>query len=571
MRSALIGFLLLLGLASSIFAAIPDPRDSIILESKFTRPIVGTGGVVRIRVWITNKDSLHFVTLALIETSISNGAYLILSRPRNFNGMVSRLTTTLGGLLVTSPNLGTSPPGRVYNSVSPDSMLIAGGYDPLLPSTIEPPNTARKALWDIKFDSAIVNSNAIGIVRFDTGRVVQSTVFTNTVPTDLPVNFVKSTVLIGNSPFLQLIAPLQGISVVQKQPSFIWSALRDSALNIIPASYKVFISTDSGFVSADTSPTVAETTWRKPDTLVLGQLYYWKVMAVTDDNDTVFSGETRTFTAAPIHAVAFLRLVAPSEGVSSVQRRPNFIWNLLRDSSLIVFPTEYKVLISTDSTFSSADTSPSVPETTWRKPDTLASGQLYYWKVMAITDNGDTVFSAETRFFEVLPNHSPGGFNLIYPPNGSKLVWKRIRFDWLDALDSDPRDTVKYTSYISPDSSFVTTFSQTNIYASEFIIPDSVLIRGTTYFWKIKAFDTQDSSVFSNNLFWFHFLKQGDANGDDELTPADVVLILNFLYLSIPTDPFEVSEMNCDGSLTPADLVTLLNTVFLGEPPVCDL
>ncbi|HEU4435891.1 MAG TPA: right-handed parallel beta-helix repeat-containing protein, partial [candidate division Zixibacteria bacterium] len=36
----------------------PDPRDSIIVESKTIAADSGTGGIVRLRVWITNKDTL---------------------------------------------------------------------------------------------------------------------------------------------------------------------------------------------------------------------------------------------------------------------------------------------------------------------------------------------------------------------------------------------------------------------------------------------------------------------------------------------------------------------------------
>ncbi|MGE5693263.1 MAG: hypothetical protein ACM3YF_05740, partial [Candidatus Zixiibacteriota bacterium] len=67
------GLLLLAVLSWTIghLSAQPDPRDSVILESKIVAPVAGTGGVVRMRVWITNKDSLTFVTMPLIETSLS--------------------------------------------------------------------------------------------------------------------------------------------------------------------------------------------------------------------------------------------------------------------------------------------------------------------------------------------------------------------------------------------------------------------------------------------------------------------------------------------------------------------
>ena len=66
-------------------SAQPDPRDSLILESKIVAPTAGTGGVVRMRVWITNKDSLTAVTMPLVESSLLGGAYMTLARPRTGN------------------------------------------------------------------------------------------------------------------------------------------------------------------------------------------------------------------------------------------------------------------------------------------------------------------------------------------------------------------------------------------------------------------------------------------------------------------------------------------------------
>lgn len=171
-----------------VLAAPPDPADSVILESKVVDTVSGASGsgVVKMRVWITNKDSLTIVTLALKETTLSNGAYLILSHPRSFAGVVVPQTTTLQGSKIFF--------GGKYNSTSPDSFLVSGIFDPLDPTSIEPPNAARKALWDIKFDTASATAN--GIVEFDSAKVNQNTGFTTTFPLDIPVNFVKSQITV---------------------------------------------------------------------------------------------------------------------------------------------------------------------------------------------------------------------------------------------------------------------------------------------------------------------------------------------------------------------------------------
>jgi len=183
--------------------AQPDPRDSIILESKAVVPGAhpgsgsDTAAYVYLKVYITNKDSLAFVTLPLTERSTSGGAYMTLARPRNFDGMVNRLTTTLGAQRGSNPSPLTVP-GRVYNSVSPDTLAFFAGFDPLDPSTIEPPNVGRKALWEIKFDTVFNNA---GTIEFDTTRWSNGFAgFTNTDPIDYRVNFIKSVITVVTNP-----------------------------------------------------------------------------------------------------------------------------------------------------------------------------------------------------------------------------------------------------------------------------------------------------------------------------------------------------------------------------------
>ena len=128
--------------------------------------------------------------MGLITESTSGGAYAILARPRNFNGGVNRLTNTLNGSFEFSAGPGT---GGKYNSVSPDSFLVAALFDPLNGADIEPPNALRKAMWELKFDTVL---NWLGTFEIYTGIVYASTLFTTTYPRDLPVNVAKSVVTV---------------------------------------------------------------------------------------------------------------------------------------------------------------------------------------------------------------------------------------------------------------------------------------------------------------------------------------------------------------------------------------
>ncbi len=191
-----IAFGLVLLLSGVAFPQLPDPRDSIILESKTVAPggVYGsetdTASFLYVKVFITNKDSLTYMVLPLVATSTSGGAYAIVARPRSFLGFVSSLTNTL------RYNAATS--FARYNSNSPDTFAVAAGFDPGNPnpvSTIEPPNAARKAIWELKFDSIWA---ARGTFELDSSRVGSAQIFfSNTVPQDIKVNFVKSVITVA--------------------------------------------------------------------------------------------------------------------------------------------------------------------------------------------------------------------------------------------------------------------------------------------------------------------------------------------------------------------------------------
>jgi hypothetical protein len=59
-------------------------------------------------------------------------------------------------------------------------------------------------------------------------------------------------------------------------------------------------------------------------------------------------------------------------------------------------------------------------------------------------------------------------------------------------------------------------------------------------------------------------------NNDGFLTPSDIVLELNLVFLNqIPPAGAAEGDVNCDGQLTPSDVVLLLNKVFLDSGSLC--
>ncbi|MGH8003530.1 MAG: DUF7450 family protein, partial [Limisphaerales bacterium] len=74
--------------------------------------------------------------------------------------------------------------------------------------------------------------------------------------------------------------------------------------------------------------------------------------------------------------------------------------------------------------------------------------------------------------------------------------------------------------------------------------------------------------VPTTKLFVARKLK-GDLNGTLDLSPADVVLMLQCVFLGIGDCDLSFSDVNCSGNLSPADVVLELNAVFLDEDFPC--
>lgn len=150
-------------LCTSIAFAVPDPRDSIIVESKTVTLGVDTG-IISVKVYITNKDTLSCLSLGLAAISRTNGAYMKLTRPRDFGGACRVLDSSLQEFRIFSD--------VAYHNVSPDTILAGFFYMPTDLSTSEAPNAVRKAFLELLFDSVFLSANAAsGVMEIDTARM----------------------------------------------------------------------------------------------------------------------------------------------------------------------------------------------------------------------------------------------------------------------------------------------------------------------------------------------------------------------------------------------------------------
>ncbi len=187
--------------ASVAAAQLPDSRDSMIFESKTVYPQSGPAAgesVMRVRVSITNKDTLLAWTIAIVESTLVGNAYATLGRSnngtggRNFNSCITHLPHPSDGRI----KMGASAPFSVvsYHSTSPDT-FSTGSFSPAGEDTTkEPPNSTRRALFEIKFDSV----RGLGQFVLDSTRVLANRCRFTRVPSGqgVEVNFVRGIITV---------------------------------------------------------------------------------------------------------------------------------------------------------------------------------------------------------------------------------------------------------------------------------------------------------------------------------------------------------------------------------------
>jgi hypothetical protein len=103
-----------------------------------------------------------------------------------------------------------------------------------------------------------------------------------------------------------------------------------------------------------------------------------------------------------------------------------------------------------------------------------------------------------------------------------------------------------------------------------------------TYLWGIpdtpsdsclvRVSDSEDGNPSDKSDGFFTIFLAGDANSDEVVNSADVVYLINYLFIGGPVPiPLESGDCNLDGVVNSADVVYLINYLFIGGPPPCEL
>jgi hypothetical protein len=181
----------------------------------------------------------------------------------------------------------------------------------------------------------------------------------------------------------------------------------------------------------------------------------------------------------------------------------------------------YDVWYATDPSFDPHDEVTELTESTYTFPEgVLTQGDTYYWKVRA-WDGYDETWSGPDPYWSFTVNAPPGDFNLTAPPDGS-IVTEPVVLDWEDSVDpgrmlavragssrtsvdagrSNLTRSITYDVWYATDLSFEPHEEVTELNDSTYTFPEGTFSDGTTYCWKVRAWDGYDETWSGPDPYW---------------------------------------------------------------------
>jgi predicted outer membrane repeat protein len=138
-------------------------------------------------------------------------------------------------------------------------------------------------------------------------------------------------------------------------------------------------------------------------------------------------------------------------------------------------------------------------------------------------DPDSTTADIGAFYFQMNP---PSPFNLLSPLNGDTVNAENVTLTWEASSDPDPQDSiVAYQIYVALDSLFTISLDTQEVRANELVWDNPE--DGQTYWWRVKAFDTQGNETFSNQTWSFHYMSL-TVSGQDVLVPREFALHQNY-------------------------------------------
>jgi hypothetical protein len=172
---------------------------------------------------------------------------------------------------------------------------------------------------------------------------------------------------------------------------------------------------------------------------------------------------------------------------------------------------------------------------------------------------------------------APAHFDLLLPAHQHVIQTLTPVFDWEEAHDPSPGDSVLYTLQICLNPAFdVPLIQYSNLSSTVYHVPEGELADDSHYYWRVFATDTQEQSTLCNQVFEFYTAVPEAPQAFALIAPAndEVVLLTSPLLswqASLDPDPGDTVSYRVYRDLTAAfDAADSLDTILTqAYPELC--
>ena len=204
--------------------------------------------------------------------------------------------------------------------------------------------------------------------------------------------------------------------------------------------------------------------------------YYWRVKGYNDQNTSLFTPAWKFTTRPAIYPIV---LVSPANNTQNLPIQSIFSWNSNVDA------TQYEIQIATDENFSNLYYTTTTTELSVTV--NLQYETQYWWRVRGKNTNYTGLWS-ETRQFTTRPAIFP--VVLVAPANGATGLNINVAFQWQNNIDA-----TGYILEIYSDAYLMNKVAEINTSTTNYIYYG--LDFNTSYWWRVKAYNTQYQSAWS--------------------------------------------------------------------------
>jgi predicted outer membrane repeat protein len=381
---------------------------------------------------------------------------------------------------------------------------------------------------------------------YEESAVSDTTSFLLNIANDAPATFA-------------LTYPADTSEVTTTLPTLLWQASTDpDPIDTV----RYMVQFGSTIPNLETFYTDTMTSYQFTTELEDNTDYFWRVIA--EDLNGASTGNTGGYHSFRVNTANDLpgdfALISPDDESIVTDLTPTLYWEVPVDpddrSRSIV---SYHVYLDTSLT----GTIPDTVSTNSYTVSNLLEDVMYYWKIVAVDDDGGTTESSTWSFWTNSANSSPTAFTLLTPTDGEETSLMPT-FSWNMSSDADMYDSISYTlSYGSDPMELMDVTAGSDLtYTS-----DADLMDNTEYVWQVSAMD-QSGAAYTTALQSFTV---NSANDNPEglvlLNPVNESLIteLPLVVVWTPATDLDGDSIWYDVHLTMSrDIVgTTMNNYFI--------